>query len=534
MKSSRSAWGFTSHSPSHSIQITSRGRRTSGRSWQTTAPEGFRHAKKGNPIFRPTAITWYVDGRGNPAIRVVAAPSNYERRIAFHKRLASDAQLQAEVATLEKQYQRIRREGKGSLQIPSHMPVTIGTANIVSIGEKYLVFPLRSEKVSAYPGLYHFIGGVPSSPSRRAATNKLIRQNVREEIDKEFGVHGKKIKLGKPLDVHFSFRRAGTGFNILHSVEIKTTNPDGFLSNHLAPIDPKDHSKGFTLRKDVSEKWEAKHFAVIPNTQEGVANFLRQNARKMTPILRDILRKMVHPRAAARKEIIHDKKIFFFDIDGTLINATSMHVAIYRRALKEVAGVTLARDEDLTKEFGKPAEQVVRGVLATYGVHSPNQQLVDAIRARYQRVLFESKKLLTAANILPGVKELLSRLRKQGKILWVVSGNPTKVGKHLLKETGLARYFHGSTYSDSSGGSSPSLTREEIVAIAIRNASNRIKRRFDLQKMVVVGDTPSDVAAAKHNRVDSVAVTTGIFSRKELAASRPTHLLKGLIELIES
>lgn len=285
--------GFSSRLPRQLVKVTSRGRRTSGRKSLTYTKEGWPLVKKGNPIFRPTGVTWYTNERGKPAVRVVTEPSNYEKKVAFHKRLATDVPLQEEVAQLERQYERIRREGKGTLHIPARMPVTVGTSVLISLGGKYLVFPLRSEKVRAYPGMYHFVGGVPFHPDRRKATDKLVRANVREELESEFGVKGKKVKLGNPFNVHFSFERAGMGLNIVQPAHVELNSPDAFLAQHFVAIDPRDPTKGFLLKKGAAEGWESKHFAVIPNTREGVQAFYARNKGKMTPVLEDTLRQML-------------------------------------------------------------------------------------------------------------------------------------------------------------------------------------------------------------------------------------------------
>ena len=48
----------------------------------------------------------------------------------------------------------------------------------------------------------------------------------------------------------------------------------------------------------------------------------------------------------------------------------------------------------------------------------------------------------------------------------------------------------------------------------------------------VVGDTPSDVQAAQANGLDVIAVATGIYSLKQLAAENPTRCISSFADLL--
>ncbi|MDZ4256546.1 MAG: hypothetical protein U1C71_02985, partial [archaeon] len=89
-------------------------------------------------------------------------PSNYEWIINFLKRLREkEPKALADVKRIRDDYQRIVARGHGVLAIPEHVPITFGQSTWLTIGEKYIVLALRSEKVRTYPGYYHMIGGVP-------------------------------------------------------------------------------------------------------------------------------------------------------------------------------------------------------------------------------------------------------------------------------------------------------------------------------------------------------------------------------------
>ena len=61
----------------------------------------------------------------------------------------------------------------------------------------------------------------------------------------------------------------------------------------------------------------------------------------------------------------------------------------------------------------------------------------------------------------------------------------------------------------------------------------RIRRLQPKASICVVGDTPSDIRAARDNGLDVVAVATGVFSVEELRAASPDLLVASLTELLD-
>ena len=54
--------------------------------------------------------------------------------------------------------------------------------------------------------------------------------------------------------------------------------------------------------------------------------------------------------------------LFLFDIDGTLVNLTEVHVQAYLRAYEEVTGFRIPR-EQILRQFGKPERPMQDAVL---------------------------------------------------------------------------------------------------------------------------------------------------------------------------
>ena len=124
----------------------------------------------------------------------------------------------------------------------------------------------------------------------------------------------------------------------------------------------------------------------------------------------------------------------------------------------------------------------------------------------------------------PGVEPLLERLTRRGILLALVTGNLTRIGWRKLERAGLRDYFRFGAFGEMA------TTRAGLARLAIREArrSGRIGRGTPIS---LIGDAPSDIVAARANRIRSISVKTGITPPEELEALAPDYLLRDLREL---
>lgn len=222
------------------------------------------------------------------------------------------------------------------------------------------------------------------------------------------------------------------------------------------------------------------------------------------------------------------KKVILFDIDGTLVGVTPMHVAIYNKVLWKMFRVRLRSESDLTAEMGKPAHQLIPALLYKLGVKRVSAKKVKEVQLEYRKALPAFVQKISGANVLPGVKPLLRRLKKQNKIIGIVSGNSRQVGTAILQYTGLLPFIDVAAYSSDAFNSHPIQERKQIVQLAWNEASKQMKKKIGASRVLVVGDTPHDILAAQKAGVDSLAVATGRHSLSELKKCRPTFWLASL------
>jgi phosphoglycolate phosphatase-like HAD superfamily hydrolase len=136
------------------------------------------------------------------------------------------------------------------------------------------------------------------------------------------------------------------------------------------------------------------------------------------------------------------------------------------------------------------------------------------------RAVAESK----GYRVLPGVRELLPRLCEEGYLLGLTTGGVETAAHIKLERAHLNRYFHFGGYG------SDSTDRAELTRKAIDRASTILGHRLSSDEVLVVGDTPYDIAAAHGAGAIAVGVATGSHSADQLEAAGADYVLGTLEE----
>lgn len=126
--------------------------------------------------------------------------------------------------------------------------------------------------------------------------------------------------------------------------------------------------------------------------------------------------------------------------------------------------------------------------------------------------------------VLPGAERTLEQLAAAGFLLGLTTGNVEAAAFAKLHRGGLHRFFWFGGYG------SDSSDRGELTRIAIRRAEALLDLEVDTCRVLVVGDTPKDVTAARAARTTSVAVATGNYSQADLRDAGAHYVLATLEE----
>jgi phosphoglycolate phosphatase len=217
-------------------------------------------------------------------------------------------------------------------------------------------------------------------------------------------------------------------------------------------------------------------------------------------------------------------KLVLFDIDGTILLTSGAG----RRAMIAAIGeeVDLADGLSRIRFDGKTDPQIVTELLAAAGEPvPPTAARIAAVCRRYVELLSdELNRSTTRTTIMPGVSPLIDRLEaKEGIVLGLLTGNVAGGAGLKLHSAGIDphRFRVGAFGSDSAH-------RPDLPPIAIQRATRYFGRELSGSEVVIVGDTPADVACGECINARAVAVATGGYSVSELQACRPHAVFEDL------
>lgn len=202
---------------------------------------------------------------------------------------------------------------------------------------------------------------------------------------------------------------------------------------------------------------------------------------------------------------------YIFDIDGTLLVTKDLvQWNALHQAMIEVYGVNATLEG--IQYHGMTDLSILRAAVARCGVNDLQfeaalPKALEIVRRDVDRNHHDIVPL-----VCPGIVQLLEFLGSEQKLLGVASGNLESVGWHKLEAAGLRTFFGFGCFSD----------HHERRAEIFRNALECVKARLGSEARVCfIGDTPSDVQAARHVGANIIAVASGTFSAEELAACSP-------------
>ncbi|BDI23078.1 HAD family hydrolase [Herbiconiux sp. L3-i23] len=209
-----------------------------------------------------------------------------------------------------------------------------------------------------------------------------------------------------------------------------------------------------------------------------------------------------------------------WDVDGTLLKNGARASRLYDEAIEAVA--EFVPDTPGQGEHGKTDGQIIAERLAQYGLDADLHDAVTAKLADLSEVAYSGP---NRREVAPGVREALVAVREAGWVNALLTGNSPARARVKIAGAGLdaddfdwAHSYFGDRARE----------RSEITVAA--NAA------LTGHAQVIVGDTPSDDAAAQAAGIPFIAVATGVFSADELRSTGALvvldDLVSGLDELI--
>ncbi len=201
-----------------------------------------------------------------------------------------------------------------------------------------------------------------------------------------------------------------------------------------------------------------------------------------------------------------------FDWDGTLADTREVIVISFRRALSEVG--CKVDDEFVERRMGIGAAETFREILRSKGILF-DEKFIGRLVDRKSIIEIE---LSGQVELFEGAIELLEAL--QGKVkVSLASMNNQSVIKHMLRAMDLEKYFQRVLTAESITHSKPNPEIFLKTAKALKASP---------EQCVVFEDSIFGVKAAKVGNMGCIAVTTGVYNRKELETENPDLTVKTL------
>ncbi len=214
--------------------------------------------------------------------------------------------------------------------------------------------------------------------------------------------------------------------------------------------------------------------------------------------------------------------IALFDIDGTLLRAGGAGRRAVELAVQEVLDDQHVNLESV--EFaGRTDPWIIRTALSQHQV-TADDALIDKVIERYTAHLPRELEIASAFEVLPGASTLLAELSVRDDVaLGLGTGNTEAAAYAKLARGGLDSFFSfggfGSDHSD----------RAELLRTGLQRGLERTGARAGGARVVVIGDTPHDVAAAQAIDAHCIAVTTGGFDGPALREAGATVVVPHLL-----
>jgi phosphoglycolate phosphatase-like HAD superfamily hydrolase len=209
--------------------------------------------------------------------------------------------------------------------------------------------------------------------------------------------------------------------------------------------------------------------------------------------------------------------VLLFDIDGTLISTDGVGRRAFERAIALRTGLRGACGFSFA---GMTDRAIARAGIEAAG-RTATEAEIDAAIAAYVELLAEEIGA-AACRIHAGVVAAIEAAARAGAAIGLGTGNVREGARLKLGRAGLyERFAFGGFGCDHE-------RREEILRVGAARGAAALGAPVEACRVVVIGDTPRDIAAAQAIGAECVAVATGSYGMEALAACAPSWVFADL------
>lgn len=216
-------------------------------------------------------------------------------------------------------------------------------------------------------------------------------------------------------------------------------------------------------------------------------------------------------------------RLVLFDIDGTLLHTNSVGIRAFTKTLE--LEFNIPNGTAGLKFAGRTDTGLVRELFVKHGIEVSKKNFrafFDCYTDLLARMLAE-----TGGEICPGASDLIAELQKmpQPPTLGLLTGNIRLGAEIKLRYFKLWDTFVTGAFADDHED------RNQIAAIAHQRGCELLGEQLRGDQVVVIGDTPHDIACGRAIEAKVLAVATGISPLTELESLRPEWAVPDLTKI---
>lgn len=207
----------------------------------------------------------------------------------------------------------------------------------------------------------------------------------------------------------------------------------------------------------------------------------------------------------------HSRDAILFDIDGTLLDSTYHHALAWHRSFAK-RGLTVPVWR-IHRTIGMGGDKLVAEVAGD----DAEKEHGDALREAWHD---EYAKLVDEVPPLTGAAELVREVAGQGYQVAFASSGAADFSKGAVSTLGVEDCLAVLTTADDAEESKP---EPDILSATLR--------QMDVERAVLLGDTPYDVDSARRIGLQCITLLTGGYSHGELTEAGAALVVEDLTQL---
>jgi HAD superfamily hydrolase (TIGR01509 family) len=206
-----------------------------------------------------------------------------------------------------------------------------------------------------------------------------------------------------------------------------------------------------------------------------------------------------------------------FDLDGTLVDSNELHVRAWQETFRHFGKEIPI--ERLREQIGKGGDQYLPEFLTEMEMREFGPRVDE-----YRGELFK-KKYLPEVRPFPKVRELVDRVRRDGKKIALASSGKEDEVRHHEKIAGIDGLADSRVTADQVPHSKP---KPDVFISALRALGHLLP-----EEVVAIGDTPYDIEAAKKIGLPIIGLLCGGFAEDVLRDEGATAIFRDPADLLD-